>query len=162
MRSLCAAVALLAGCATAPEPRPEAEQMPLEPGPVHAVMVAERDALFALVESLTKRATDRLFQLGHPITELGWPVEVQLREPQMSTAGDHARICVKLVGRVVRPQGRFAAVEVPVERCREATIYNPATMVDVDHPQNRALYDEALDALIDTLSRHARVRAKKP
>lgn len=152
------------GCASAPAARDEGPPVPLEPVAVRVVFIPEQDELFSIVEPLREQAESRLSVLGHPISERGWPVEVQLRPPELGTKDEHLRVCVRLVGRVVRPQGRFAAVDVPAEACREANVYNPVTVVaigpgDIPNAPNGQLYLEALDKLLGLLSRHARVPA---
>jgi hypothetical protein len=102
--------------------------------------------------------------MGHAISDRGWPVEVQLRTPEMGLKDEHARVCVRLIGRVVRPQGRFAAIDVPAEACREANVYNPInvlsiTAADIPNAPNGQLYVEALRLLLESLSRQARVPA---
>jgi hypothetical protein len=154
-----------AACATAPEVRSEAPPVPLEPVAVKVVFIPEKDDLFSLVDPLRGHVEARLAQAGHAISDRGWPIEIQLRHPELGTQDEHARVCVKLVGRVVRPQGRFAAVDVPAESCREANIYNPVNVTNISAAEipngpNGALYVEAIDILLNQLDRQARAPAQ--
>jgi hypothetical protein len=155
---------MVAGCATAPEVRDERPPVPLEPVAVRPVFIPEKDELFALIDPLKPLAEEKLSSMGHAISDRGWPIEINLRTPEMGLKDEHARVCVRLIGRVVRPQGRFASIDVPAEACREANVYNPVNVIsisaaDIPNAPNGALYVEALRLLLESLSRQARVPA---